>query len=215
MAKAKKGILGDISGSIGPVNGSFWKGIPYLRTKPKGSNKPPTEKQLEHLTRFGACSKFISSIRLKVINPIWEPLAEYMNGFDLFMKTNINSFNEKGELIGFSDLKLSDGKLPLPDNISVTVVNAENRKILVTWDCRNLGGCDSPVDRLQIFLLNGKELIDMNNISFSRISGQAIVALPETAGNKINLYIFFRNLEKNLYSESVWFFVEFPLTHAA
>ena len=44
MAKMKKGILGAISGKIGPVIGGIWKGIPYLRQVPKKKkqeNKEP------------------------------------------------------------------------------------------------------------------------------------------------------------------------------
>jgi len=39
MAKLKQGILGPISGKIGPVVGGVWKGIPYIRRTPKKKKK--------------------------------------------------------------------------------------------------------------------------------------------------------------------------------
>src|SRR4051794_34215312 len=39
MAKIRKGILGPVSGTIGPVVGSTWKGIPYIKTKSVNTQK--------------------------------------------------------------------------------------------------------------------------------------------------------------------------------
>ncbi|MNL20325.1 hypothetical protein D3C87_1415660 [compost metagenome] len=54
MAKLKKGIFGPISGKLGPVIGSSWKGIPYLRevSKQKEIKPPRTAAQLANEQKF-------------------------------------------------------------------------------------------------------------------------------------------------------------------
>src|SRR5690606_2445061 len=54
MGKIKYGILGPISGKLGPVIGSTWMGIPYLRMAPKTTKekKPRTESQLANEQKF-------------------------------------------------------------------------------------------------------------------------------------------------------------------
>lgn len=54
MAKIKKGILGPLSGKLGPVIGSTWKGVSYLKTVPRttAKNQTFTTKQLAHQAKF-------------------------------------------------------------------------------------------------------------------------------------------------------------------
>ena len=47
MAKIKKGILGAVSGKIGPVIGGTWKGIPFIRPVPRTIKKSNTPAQIE------------------------------------------------------------------------------------------------------------------------------------------------------------------------
>ncbi|MGF1925182.1 MAG: DUF6266 family protein [Bacteroidia bacterium] len=53
MAKITKGILGPISGKIGPVIGSSWKGIHYLKTAPTvKTDREPSPAQKAHHQKF-------------------------------------------------------------------------------------------------------------------------------------------------------------------
>lgn len=54
MAKLRKGILGPVSGKIGPVVGSTWKNISYLKERPKKKTKkqPRTSGQLANEKKF-------------------------------------------------------------------------------------------------------------------------------------------------------------------
>nr|WP_121269142.1 DUF6266 family protein [Pedobacter schmidteae] len=54
MAKLKQGILGAISGTLGPIVGGMWKGIPYLRRRPKKgkTKKPRTAAQIANQEKF-------------------------------------------------------------------------------------------------------------------------------------------------------------------
>ncbi len=53
MAKLNKGILGPISGKIGPVIGSSWKGKPYIKTVKKDTKeRVPSHAQQAHHQKF-------------------------------------------------------------------------------------------------------------------------------------------------------------------
>jgi hypothetical protein len=42
MGKLSKGILGPFSGLVGTVIGSSWKGVNYMRSRPKKNKKAAT-----------------------------------------------------------------------------------------------------------------------------------------------------------------------------
>lgn len=63
MAKFLKGINGAYSGKVGSVVGSSWRSIDYVRSLPKKSNKPATEKQLMQRLKFARAVAFLSPIK--------------------------------------------------------------------------------------------------------------------------------------------------------
>lgn len=54
MARYKRGIFGPIDGKLGPLIGSTWKGIPYLKEAPKKKRKKKrrSHKQLANEAKF-------------------------------------------------------------------------------------------------------------------------------------------------------------------
>jgi hypothetical protein len=125
MAKFSKGILGPISGKIGPVIGSSWKGIPYLKAVTKNPKvRVPTPAQLAH-------QKFIFLTR-------WlRPLHPYIiSGFRNLAKhfTEINaafSHNFKEAVLGSGDslhidyqnVRISMGRLSGIEQPSLTLMD--------------------------------------------------------------------------------------------
>jgi hypothetical protein len=62
MGKFLKGILGGFSGKVGNVIGAYWRGIDYMRSLPRKSNKPPTEAQLKQRMAFALVAGFLRPI---------------------------------------------------------------------------------------------------------------------------------------------------------
>ena len=58
MGITQLGILGDISGKVGPVVGSNWRGINTVRARPKRSKKDPTQQQTEQRDKFKLAATF-------------------------------------------------------------------------------------------------------------------------------------------------------------
>lgn len=66
MGKFLKGILGGFSGKVGNVIGAYWRGIDYMRSLPRKSNKPPTEAQLKQRMAFALVAGFLRPISLLI-----------------------------------------------------------------------------------------------------------------------------------------------------
>jgi len=63
MATYNKGILGPFSGKVGPVVGSSWKGIGYLRSNPRKIKKRDVSMKIEiQRAKFTLASVFVKAI---------------------------------------------------------------------------------------------------------------------------------------------------------
>lgn len=63
MAEIKEGILGGVHGKVGTVVGVMWRGRYYIRSIPRRSNKPATDKQVLCRSKFGIVSTFASKFK--------------------------------------------------------------------------------------------------------------------------------------------------------
>jgi hypothetical protein len=201
MAKINQGILGGFSGSVGPVIGGSWKGIPYMRSKPRKYSYPPTEKQSRHWIKFAAQISFAKSLMHSIIKPIWDQKAVRMSGFDLFIKTNKDVFDDTGAICDFSTLKLSLGDLPLPNNIAVVNATIGNGEIDITWNNNSGVGSAAATDRLWVATLKGSEPLVFKELTFTRDEQQATIKLPFKTGDTVHVYVFFNNAKNAIYSE--------------
>ncbi len=64
MATFNKGILGGFSGKVGTVVGANWRGKDIMRSRPKPSQKDPTEKQLLQQAKFKLAVSFLQPLKI-------------------------------------------------------------------------------------------------------------------------------------------------------
>lgn len=135
MAKIRKGILGPVSGKIGPVVGATWKSIPYLRTVPKKKKNK----------RESSPAQIAAQEKLKFMNLILVPFHEFITvGFanEAVEKTEISaafSANYSTMISGvypkleadYSKLILSVGNLPMINDVKMNLDGPELLKL--TW----------------------------------------------------------------------------------
>lgn len=62
MGKIEEGILGEIRGKVGPMTGSSWNNIPYIRSLPGSFHDARTERQLRQRARFKAVIRFLTPL---------------------------------------------------------------------------------------------------------------------------------------------------------
>lgn len=63
MARITKGILGGFSGKVGTIVGANWRGQDIIRSTPKPSSRPPSEKQLLQQNKFKMVINFLQPIK--------------------------------------------------------------------------------------------------------------------------------------------------------
>lgn len=156
MAKFKKGILGPISGKIGPVIGSSWKGIPYLKAVAKNPKvRVPTPAQQAHHQKFAYLTRWL------------KPLHPYLTvGFKNLAEntTEISaafSHNFKMALMGSGDnlyidypsVCISKGKLKGIQQLNIVLVN-ENT-VHLSWQSEE-GALSKHNDQLMLVLYNNE-----------------------------------------------------------
>src|SRR5580765_171544 len=60
MGEIFEGVLGGVSGKVGPVIGGSWRGIKYIRGRCKRRKDNPSEAQTIHRAKFAVATRFIS-----------------------------------------------------------------------------------------------------------------------------------------------------------
>lgn len=131
MGIINQGILGAVSGKVGPVVGGKWKNIPYLRSYvvPAYTN---TDAQVAQRSALTAVSNFARKMLTSIVQPLWNPKTSVMSGYNLFIKTNIAKFITPSFAVT-TDVLVADGNLEGIDNLSATYSTSDGQ-IAITWD---------------------------------------------------------------------------------
>jgi len=205
MAKIKKGILGPVSGRIGPVIGSSWKGIPYIRGESKNIPKERTKGQIA------------TQQKMKFINNVLVPFHPYINiGFanDAAQKTEISaafSLNYDTAFQGiypdltidYSKLVLSIGSLPMIKDITIELINPEN--VRLTWSQNNVQPA-SFNDQLML-ILYCEELHKADGLigGFKRTDKQCTFKFnPDFAGKTLQVFVSMTSIDRKKIANSIY-----------
>lgn len=131
MGVIKQGILGGVSGKVGSVVGSSWKGIATLKALPLSVANPNTAGQQ---AQRGAMTKIVAASRAlqaALIQPLWSPQAVKMSGYNLFVQKNISKFDATG-LVSPSTFLATTGTL-LGAAIATSVTDVSDSATTLTW----------------------------------------------------------------------------------
>src|SRR5436190_20592932 len=90
MGRIDRGILGSISGTVGTVVGSNWKGKQVVRAKAVRRNKTLSQAQIEQHAKFAVAGRFIKKLR-KFLEISYKPKADGMTGQNVAMKELLRS----------------------------------------------------------------------------------------------------------------------------
>ena len=128
MARLSQGILGGISGKIGNIVGSSWKGIAVIKTKPLSVANPQTTAQVAQRTKMSNIVLLSGQLLSGIIKPLWDRFASGMSGYNAFVRTNIDLFAAEVPSPAAS-LVISRGKMsavaPTVPAIAAAAVNVE------------------------------------------------------------------------------------------
>lgn len=159
MARLSQGILGGVSGKIGNLVGSSWKGIAVIKTKALSVANPRTAGQVAQRTKMENIVAYAQYILASFIKPLNDRFAQGMSGFNLFVSRNIAFFDTEGP--GNSgELQLAMGKMQAV-NPSTFVADVSLGTCVVTWDTSLIDAYAQATDK--VYLLIQKSL---TNITF-------------------------------------------------
>lgn len=146
MAKWEKGILDMLSGSIGNVVVSSWKGIPYIRSKPSGntSNTPAQQRQR---SKFGVVIKFVNQLK-PVINRGFKYNTDRMtelNSATSYLMKHAFVFEDDVPVLDYPAVLVTRGGLPKPEDASA---ERDGKAIALQWTMRENTGTKRKDDYL-------------------------------------------------------------------
>jgi hypothetical protein len=142
MAVIRSGVLGNTRGKVAGVVGSQWKKTNYIREYVKPAN-PDTALQQTIRGQWRDCVAFCKHIVGPVFNAYTDRFLKGMSGFNFFMKRWVGVFDGSPT---FAAIKLTEGKLSPPDNLTVTYNTADGATVLA-FD-KNLGNNGSDTDKI-------------------------------------------------------------------
>ncbi|MGL4583099.1 MAG: DUF6266 family protein, partial [Flavobacterium sp.] len=193
MAEIKQGILGATRGKVGPVVGYIWRGVNYLRTKPRKSSKKATPKQLLQWDKMSLVSTYASKFRDFVNDhcPAVHNGKKWMNGkeqmISRLMKQGITMIDGLQHIV-IEKMILSIGNLAPAVIRKINIL--KTGKFKVQWDNSLVNALTLDTDSLTMMLYN--EDLDLftaiSNIG-NRVDKYAHFSLPQD-WNKGKVYFW-------------------------
>jgi hypothetical protein len=203
MSKIPQGILGGMSGKIGGVVGSSWKGINVLKTKPLSVANPNTAEQIAQRTKFSNSVGFAKGILSDYIKPLWDRFSGQMSGYNAFVKANISKFGN--EVPTYSDnLILGQGRMS-STSIDGISVSAGDASFDVTWSDDSGTGFKLSDDEAFCLVINETKKQIGKPITIKTRADAVITAVLPTAteaGDTVSAYLCFRRKDGTVVSQT-------------
>ena len=205
MTKVREGLESMLSGKFGNMVFVLRDGKTYMRRAPKRKKDSSTPAMVISQKRFGEIMKFCGLFKSTVIPQIWNGAAVGTSGFRLFQKTNSPAFNPDGSLKDAKLLKLSTGKLTLPQGFTAGKPESEGSIVEVSWqEDQHLGGLHLQDELMAIGAADG-QYSDILETGIVRGQLNGSFELPELPTAATHVYLFFGSKNHRDYSESVCF----------
>lgn len=203
MAILKQGILGGISGRVGNVVGSSWKGIPVLKTRPLSVANPRTNAQVEQRDKMSTMVKIGSEALNGFVRPLWDRFASQMSGYNAFISANIQSLNASAEIVP-ATFRASRGRM-LATPISYAATDSKGLELDINWDNNILDSFQASTDIPYILVVSASGDVKVaNNAVGTRANTTAVLeSLPGktvVAGDIV--FLSFRRVDGTVVSNS-------------
>ena len=201
MARVQPGIMGAVSGKVGNVIGSSWKGIPYLKAAHSPRTKKISAKEKANRQKFKAAHEWLSPL-IEFLRQGFKGYTPTVEGF-IAAKSYLlkNAIDAKGK-VDPALAKVSFGSLSNSDNIKVK--STQDGHLQFTWDTTPV---KEGYGRDQIMLLaydikNGNAFLTV--AGEFRESGSAILEPFFKKGTSCHVYISFVAHDRSRQSDSVY-----------
>ena len=200
MAKLLNGILGPISGTIGNIVGSKWRGVYYIRSKSRKCRKARSAKQLASQAKFKFLQEFILPFK-PYFTVGFQNVSIFKSEWNSAFSANHKSV--RGEYPDFSIdytlMSLSEGLQPNLRNATIHVAAAD--RLVIDWDFLQ-EPMAKPEDQL-VFVVYNAEL----HKAFGTVGGvsrsdqtYSFTLHPSVIGKDLEVFIYVAALKRNMVS---------------
>ncbi|MEC3880025.1 DUF6266 family protein [Parapedobacter sp. 10938] len=196
MATFKNGPNGNFSGKVGNVIGYQWRGINVMRSLPKKSTKPRSEKQLANEMRMKLAMSFLSPIT-GVIRAGYQEVTEGlpMTPFNMalsYHKKNAIGGEYPNLFFDYANAKISTGPLLAAESVSA---NWMDDGLLVSWDTPPLKYTILNDHNTMILLrFVERKSWDIRTSGITRGMGQYLFPVPASLiGTELHVYLAFND----------------------
>ena len=173
-----QGILGGVSGRVGNVIGSSWKGIPVLKSRPLSVANPRTTQQVHYRDRLTKLVAIASQINSSIIIPLWNRFASRMSGYNAFIQANSGAFNSSLSFVPASFF-IARGRMAATA-ITNADIQAVNTQCLVTFSAAIADSFQTDDDQPFVVITSSAGVLKAFSAgSFTRVEGEITVnAIP-------------------------------------
>lgn len=202
MATMKQGIFGAMSGRVGNVVFSSWKGVPVAKQRPASVANPQTAAQTEQRNAMTGIVAAARTLLAAIIQPFWNPFAQGQSGYNAFVSENIATFDENGLAVPANFYSMRGSLLGVA-GLSATA-NAATDVLNLAWT-NNSGQADAlSTDQLVVVVYNRTQKTWLSEVALdTRGAGPHNVSIPGTvAGNVLDVYVSFARPNRSKVSDS-------------
>ncbi len=206
MARITKGILGGFSGKVGTVVGANWRGQDIIRSTPKPSSRPPSDKQLQQQTKFKLVISFLQPVK-SIQTKYFGSGSGSRSRINLAVSYTINEavqmvgdvaelvYNKvlitKGDLTGFQNVTAT------PQTGNIIKLNWENNAVQGNADATDKANAVCYCEELGTFEI------------FESVAERSVLTADLTlpayyAGKEIQVWVFLNNAKGTLACNSAY-----------
>jgi hypothetical protein len=197
--------LGNLSGKAGPFVVSSWKGVPYLKSRPKKRGPKRGVRERANQSNFSILHYWLKPL-IPFLREGFKGYSERVDGFNAAKSHALkNAFTGEKENRVFdpSLVQLSFGDLPLPGDIAVSKTGAF--ELTFTWDCTHRPDGSFRFDQAMLLAYN-----DVKGERYMKLTGQfrnsgtGDLQIPIDKSGSYHVYIAFQAHDKSRQSSSVY-----------
>ena len=204
MATFNEGILGGFSGTVGPVVGTTWRGVPVMRSKPTKPNKKPSPAQLRNQLKFTMANAFLNPLK-SFLNKSFDQPEKKRSRFDFaksYFLTEAMQPTEDSFTIDYPKVLISKG--PLRGLRHVTITPQGEQKAVLQWTDNSALGLAYATDVLSVIgYVPATQDFILFEAAAQRQTTEVLLAFPEAMqGATLEIWATFMNEKTKQYSIS-------------
>ncbi|WP_352423171.1 DUF6266 family protein [Proteiniphilum sp.] len=204
MGRLKNGIQGGVSGKVGDVILSSWKGIEYVRSRPVKYHDAKTRVQVKQRSRFSITMEFLRTITPFLRIGFRSDTDGRMTAFNAAMSYNMKhavKVEHQEVMLDYRNARVSMGPLSSASGIRVEIVE---EALQISWEANP--SANARHDDIAMVLaynpVNRKAVYDLN--AAKRAHMKAILPLtPSWKGDAMEVYLAFKTADGLEVSDSV------------